>query len=279
MHPLHHFPLASFFALAYAWAWLCWWSAFAVSSGQVSWPVSPELLAILGQFGPFAAALVVTAIIGGRDGLRAFFGRFMRWRARPVWALVSLLLLPALMLTAILLYALTTGTASTLQFRDKWTTLPAHFVYTLLLAGPLGEEPGWRGFALPRLQARYGPVPACIFLGLLGAGWHFPLWWLNPPSTPYVVFVAAAILLTFLFTWLFNHTHGSVFYSLLFHASLNTAGVRLPEVPAYYAWVACLLAVVLAILYFDRRLGYAGDKPPTPTIVPIGPPATTNLHS
>lgn len=175
----------------------------------------------------------------------------------PVWLGVSLLLVPATMLIAILLFAAANGTVATLRFRDTWTTLPAHFVYLLLLGGPLGEEPGWSGFALPRLQARHGSVWASLWLGLLRAGWHLPLWWLNPSPAPYPLFVAGAVLLQFLTTWLFNHTRGSVLYSLIFHTSLSLASVRLPDVPAYHLWVPCLLSVVLVILLCDRRLRLA----------------------
>jgi membrane protease YdiL (CAAX protease family) len=262
------FPLASFFVLAYAWTWLCWWPIAAASAARVSLPISRECLATLGQFGPFVAALVVTYASSSREGLCKFLSRFVRWRASPAWLAVSLLLLPATMLAAILLYASFQGAVPTLQFRETWTTLPAHFLYTLLLCGPLGEEPGWRGFALPRLQAKYGSAAASIWLGLLWAGWHLPLWWMYPPPCPYPLYVAGAVLVTFLFTWLFNHTRGSVLYSLFFHASLSTASVRLPDVPAYHVWVLVLLALGLVILLGDRRLGQLRDETPGSGIEP-----------
>jgi membrane protease YdiL (CAAX protease family) len=253
------FPLTSFFVAAYAWTWLCWWSVVAGSSGRLLLPAPMEDLATLGQFGPFAAALGVTCVTSGRAGLRDFLGRLVQWRVGPAWLAVSLLLLPATMLVAILLYASFHGTVTTLQFPDTWTTLPAHFIYTLLLCGPLGEEPGWRGFALPRLQAKYGSVAASIGLGLLWAGWHLPLWWMYPPPSPFPLYMAGAVLVAILFTWLFNHTSGSVLYSLIFHASLSTASVRLPDVPAYHVWVTVLLTLVLVILLGDRRLGQPRD--------------------
>jgi len=248
------FPLTSFFVLAYIWTWVCWWSVVAVSSGHLSLAFPKERLATCGQFGPFAAGLVVTWTADGRAGLREFFTRLLRWRAGPVWLGVSLLLLPATMLLAIVLFASTHSTLATLRFRDHWTTLPAHFVFLLLLGGALGEEPGWSGFALPRLQGRYGSLWASLWLGVLRAGWHLPLWWMYPAPCPYPLFVAGAVLLQFLTTWLFNHTRGSVLYILIFHASLSVASVRLPDVPAYHLWVLCLLAVVLLILLCDRRL-------------------------
>jgi uncharacterized protein len=251
---LRRFPLTSFFALAYVWTWLCWWSVVAVSDERITLPFSKESLVTCGQFGPFAAGLLVTWSMAGRAGLSQFFARLFRWRVRPVWLGVSLLFLPATMLLAIFLFAAGDGGVATLRLRDAWDTFPAHFVYLLLLGGPLGEEPGWSGFALPHLQARLGPVLASLWLGLLRAGWHLPLWWIYPPPTSFPLFVAGAVLLQFLFTWLLNHTNGSVLYSVLFHTSLSIASVRLPDLPAYHLWVACLLAMVLVILLCDRRL-------------------------
>ncbi len=251
---LCRFPLTSFFALAYAWTWLCWWSVYAAAAGHWQPPISHQWLATLGQFGPFAAGLAVAYATGGGQGVRELLGRFTRWRVRPIWLGVSLLLLPLTMIAAILLFSFWDGTLATLKFRGSWQTLPVHFVYLLLLGGPLGEEPGWRGFAVPRLQARFGPVRASLCVGVLGAGWHLPLWWLYPPPCPYWMFVGGAVLLSFLFTWLLNHTGGSVLYSLLFHTSLSIASVRLPEVPAYAWWLACLIVIVAAILVCDRSL-------------------------
>ena len=122
---------------------------------------------------------------GRRAGLRELLAGWCALARRPVWLAVSLLLLPATMLGAIVLYSRIHGTASPLLFRDTWATLPVHFVYTLLLCGPLGEEPGWRGFALPRLQARHGPLAASFWLGLLWAGWHLPLWFIYPAPCPF----------------------------------------------------------------------------------------------
>jgi uncharacterized protein len=245
--------LASYFLLAYAWTWSCWGALYAASQNDASLAVRDSRLATLGQFGPFAAALAVTAIVDGRGGVRELLGRLVRWRARPVWIIVSLFLLPATMLAAILFYAWLDGSLGALRFRDTWSTLPMHFVYLLMVGGPLGEEPGWRGFALPRLLAQMGWVPANLFLGVVHAVWHLPLWWLSLGPCPFWLYLIGVILLTFLFTWLFNHTRGSVFYALLFHTSLSIASMRLPEAPAYHIWVLCLAIVVAPVIYFDRQ--------------------------
>ena len=204
------FPLATFFALAYGWTWLCWCSVVAGAKTRFSLPISEATLATLGQFGPFAAGLFVTFVSQGRDGCREFVGRFLRWRAGLVWLAVALFLLPVTMLIAIYWYAYAHERLGELQFRGEWSTLPLHFVYLMALGGPLGEEPGWRGFALPRLQAAYGPVMGSVWLGLIHAGWHLPLWWMGLRPCPFWMYVIGVILSTFLFTWLFNHTRGSV---------------------------------------------------------------------
>jgi membrane protease YdiL (CAAX protease family) len=262
-NPLRRFPLTSFFALAYAWTWVCWWSVYAAARGYWQPPFPGEWLATLGQFGPFAAALAVAFVSGGSQAVRELLGRLTRWRVRPIWLGVSLLLLPLTMIAAIVLFSAWNGTLAALQFRESWQTLPAHFIYLLLLGGPLGEEPGWRGFALPRLQVRLGRVQASVWLGLLWAGWHLPLWWHFPPPCPYWMYVAGAVIVSFLFTWLFNHTGGSVLYGLLFHTSLSIASVRLPDVPAYSWWLACLLLIVALILLCDgtARLPAESSQP------------------
>jgi uncharacterized protein len=244
-----------YFALAYAWTWVCWWSVVAHSRDLVTLPISDSTLSTLGQFGPFAAALVVISAAEGRAGLRDFCSRFLRWRASPVWLLVALFLLPATMFLAIYSYALMHGTEDTLRFREPWATLIPHFTYLMILGGPLGEEPGWRGFALPRLQARFGPIIGSVLLGLLHAGWHLPLWWMHRPPCPFWMYTIGVVLVSGLFTWLFNHTGGSLLYVLIFHASLSIGSVRLPDVPAYHLWVSVLFLLTSVILLFDRRLG------------------------
>jgi membrane protease YdiL (CAAX protease family) len=252
---LQRYPVATFVMFAYGWTWFCWWSVVASSRGRLSLPISDSALATIGQFGPFAAAVIVTTATRGLAGLHDFAGRFLRWRAHPVWLLVALFFLPATMLAAIYWHAFFGGTIGSLKFSGDWSTIPLHFVYLLVIGGPLGEEPGWRGFALPWLQERNGPTVGSVWLGMLHAGWHWPLWWMHRPPCPFWMYVAGVVLVTFLFTWLFNHTGGSLLYALLFHTSLSIASVRLPEVPAYHLWIVVLIPVVLAVFAFDPRLG------------------------
>lgn len=96
-----------------------------------------------------------------------------------------------------------------------------------LLVPSLGEEPGWRGFALPRLQAAYGPIVGTVVLGALHGVWHLPALFtpLLGPFSPerFLVSVLTAIGGTFIYSWLFNNTNGSVWMAMVLHSSSNAA--------------------------------------------------------
>jgi membrane protease YdiL (CAAX protease family) len=141
----------------------------------------------------------------------------------------------------------------------------------VLFHGPLGEEPGWRGFALPRLQRLHGPLLGSLILGPLWALWHLPMFWVpawNFPPTllDIVLFVIAAIPLTIVMTWIFNNTKGSLLIAILVHwafdisfAILNILFIA-PIVSDYGSTVPVLIglgAVALLVIALTRgRLGY-----------------------
>ena len=95
-----------------------------------------------------------------------------------------------------------------------------------VIGGPLGEEPGWRGFALPRLQAQLGPLAATLLLGVLWAGWHFPQFlmpeWADQnggvTAESVSVFVATVMAICVIMTWIFNHTRGSILLVMIAHS-------------------------------------------------------------
>jgi membrane protease YdiL (CAAX protease family) len=145
------------------------------------------------------------------------------------------------------------------------------FVTVFFIGGPFGEEPGWRGFALPRLQRRYGPLLGSLILGPLWALWHLPIFfipsWNFPPTLlNLVLYVISAISFTIVMTWVFNNTKGSLLMAILLHASFNTTFLILNQlftasivtdygstVPSVIGFGA--LAVVLVTLT-RGRLGY-----------------------
>ena len=179
--------------------------------------------------------------------------RCLHWRVHPFWYCVVLLLPPACLVTAICAHQWVEGNPVTVPSLGSPATLFPHLVLTLLFGGPLGEEPGWRGFVLPRLRANLHPIPASLIVGVIWAVWHLPLWWITDVPAPFWLYVVGVLPLTYLFTWVWEHTEGSVLLALLFHASLNTSLARLHVQSAWIEWTVILWLVALTIGFVEWR--------------------------
>jgi len=204
----------------------------------------------------------MSAITEGHAGVVNLLRRYARWRVGIVWYLAVLVGMPLLLLFA---GWLTTGvwtfTSYTLIFN------PALYLLVLFLGGPFFEEPGWRGFALPRLQERFGPVRACLLLGVLWAFWHLPLFFIpgyNGAGTGFVgistamlSFMVATILVTVIFTWVFNNVRGSLLLTILLHACINTNSGGVSSATGEWIMAGILAGVVVLLLITTRgRLSY-----------------------
>ncbi len=148
-------PLITFFVLAYAISWVGW-PLYAAGV----WPI-PFLAT-----GPLIAALIVIPITQGKAGLRELGSRMIRWRVGLKWYVVAVgLPLAVLLVTVVLNVALGAGAPSLARVGPLSTILMVFAVRLINpLDGPLGEEPGWRGFALPGLQTSRSPLVAALIL-------------------------------------------------------------------------------------------------------------------
>jgi membrane protease YdiL (CAAX protease family) len=210
MSAVRRHPLVVFFVLAYALSW--WpWILYAFD-------LSP--LPIVG-FGPFLAAIVVLAVSRGKAGVMALLRRMVRWRVSPVWYAVALLLPIAITVAATVLNVLFGAQAPSSAELSGWTGLVPGFFVLLLVPGFGGawEEPGWRGYALPRLQVGRSALLASLILGLLWAFWHLPLMVVGEVNWSDIVLVIAASVV---FAWVFNSASGSVLIAMVMHAMNNT---------------------------------------------------------
>jgi membrane protease YdiL (CAAX protease family) len=255
-------PLAAYFVLAFG---LAWWP----------WPftlLNPESTAIL-PWSPIVAAFVVAAIATGRPGVNDLVASMVRWRVRPAWYLVALIM--PIALVAISVYgAVLLGAPSPTgsQLSEWYLSIPVFFT-TLIVGGPLTEEPGWRGFALPRMLEVQSALTASLVLGVIWAAWHLPV--ILTDETGQRPLVQYFILLTaqsVLFTWLFNNTRRSVFLAILLHTMFNTAGAfffqmyigtdHYQQLWWIYAGLVSLAAAVVAAVAGPRRL----TREPEPTL-------------
>jgi membrane protease YdiL (CAAX protease family) len=244
--PKHH-RLLSFFVLAYAISWASW---PAYASGLIP---RMEFLPI----GPLAAAIIVIALAEGRAGFRAWGRRLIRWRVGWAWYAVALGL-PVLLVLAAGLINMALGASAPGVAQLTGSGLLTVFAVRLInpLDGPLGEEPGFRGYALPLLQASRPPLLSAAILGVLVALWHLPLILFGGLS---LTGLPTTFAITFLYVWLFNRTGGSVLLTLLFHNSQGTltmgsfgfTGADATRVELIYCLVVIL--AVLATLVLDRQ--------------------------
>jgi membrane protease YdiL (CAAX protease family) len=165
------YPTGTFFLVTFALSWAIWLTTAVFAPDS-------QLLLSLGTFGPTVVALGLTAVLEGRSGLAVIWQRLWRWRVGPGWYLFALGGTAVFVLAALGLYRLVGSTAE-FTFNDpaQWYLIIPIFFYVLFFS-VLGEEIGWRGYALPRLQARFGPLLASLTIGLVWGAWHLPLFWL-----------------------------------------------------------------------------------------------------
>jgi uncharacterized protein len=208
---VHTHPVLAFIATTYALSWSLWLAAWIVSEPLGLARGIAAVPFLLGGLGPAVAAWLVLRWTGG--SVRAWARPIVRWRVPGRYYLYALGLPAALYGFANLVLALLGESVDARLLTDRWYLYAATFAFTLTLGGAL-EEPGWRGFALPRLQQRFSPLAATSLLGLAWGIWHVPIY---GPAGFVVPFVLA-----FFYTWLYNRT-GSVLLCILLHASFTPA--------------------------------------------------------
>ncbi|WP_454697773.1 CPBP family intramembrane glutamic endopeptidase [Arthrobacter humicola] len=238
--------LLSFFGLSYAISWSSW-PVYAVG-------MMPRMEFL--PVGPLAAAVIVIGLAEGRAGYRTWGRRLIRWRVHWAWYAVALLF-PALLVLVTGSLNIVFGAAAPGLSQLTWSGLLMVFGVRLInpMDGPLGEEPGFRGYAVPLLQAARTPLLSATLLGVAVAFWHLPLIIFGGLS---IIGLPITFVITFLYVWLFNRTGGSVLLTLLFHNSQGTftmgsygfTGSDLTRAEVIY--LAVVTAAVLGTVLLDR---------------------------
>lgn len=254
--------LAAYFIFAYGISWAIAIPLALAKQGLIQ-AIFPPWFHYLVAYGPILSALIVTAATQGKQGLKELWGRITRWRVGGTWWLVAVspLIIGALV---ILVMDRLTGNKNSLSELGAVQFLPplgieALFLWVLTFG--IGEETGWRGYALPRLQQKYSALQATAILTFFWALWHLPQFFYAFDPSIAIGWVIGLFAGAIVFTWLLNSAEGSVLLVAIFHGCFNyvtasSAGNGLPA--AIVSTVVMIWAVVLVFLYKPKTLSNKG---------------------
>jgi uncharacterized protein len=249
----HQIPIVFLLVLGLTWPFMIW-DALA-AHGILPFRL-PLPLMLLQSYMPTLAAVIVTGLLSGRPGIRALFRKLSIARVQFRWYAFAIFGIAAICLAAILLgnqfgpapvsSILSNGMPPLARPVELLLTVAFYFVVTGVLNG---EELAWRGFALPRLQAKYNALISSVILSVPFTLFHLPLFF-DPEMHmgPFASFAIRAVALTILFTWLYNHTRGSVLLAYVMHAAFNTwtRVFSIDPANAFQDWMMTLVMVILA---------------------------------
>jgi membrane protease YdiL (CAAX protease family) len=213
-------PLAAFLVLTYGLSWALW-IPIAIFRDAASGPYS-SLALLIGSNIPSAVAIVLTLVGFGKGATRKLLGQLLIWRFGWRWYLV-LLAPTALVVGTISLVAVTRG-GPTATLAVPLLSAIITVAFMTFPGSALGEEIGWRGYALPRVQSRRTALTASLVIGSLHGLWHLPLWLRGDADhrlSVYPAFLIQALALAVIYTWLYNSTKGSLLLVVLFHTATN----------------------------------------------------------
>jgi membrane protease YdiL (CAAX protease family) len=230
---------------AVRWISRIWWEH------DLSWRVLPgdAVLVLL-------TAFIASSAFSGRRGIRSLLQPITNWRVSWIWYAFAVLFWPALTLAGNLLAVLLNipvPEAPKLPDAPIFLVIPVSFAWAFFFNGTIGEEGGWRGFALPRLQSRFSPLVASIILGFFWGAFHWSGFFIGYRGNPGSFWIRLGdIALAIIFTWLYNRLKGkSLLPLLLLHASMNATSTDfLPR--ARLTVYSLLSIVVLAMIFKDR---------------------------
>jgi CAAX protease family protein len=252
---VRRFPLAAYFILVFGVLLLLFLALRATAP--------PVVAVLVGSWLPNVIAVVVTGMAEGRQGLGALFGRVVQWRFGLQWYAAALLGPAAVAFVTVGLYALLGHPVP--DFAPAEALLPIALMS--LVAGATGEELGWRGMALPRLQIRWNVLVSGLVLGVLWGLYHLPAWWM--PGTPqagapFTAFMLCVVPFNLFISWVFNHAGGSLIAAFLAHFGFNlivnvTGILAIPDLTWLLAIVWWGVAIAIAACdrgHFTRRVEF-----------------------
>lgn len=255
--------LVIYFVVAYA---ISWSIMIPLALKQQGWAVisMPFYVHYFAAFGPMQSAIIVTWITDGNIGLKELFGRMFKWRVKLIWWLVAV--------SPLLLFAI--GVIAVGLIQGKWSgfselgqvsflpDIGFSALFLWIFTYGFGEETGWRGFALPRLQKKHGALKATFILWIFWALWHAPAFFYVYDPSIIIGFLIGQFCGAIFFTWLYNSSIGSILMVIIFHGVFNfTTGClecKTGIISMVLSTIVMIWAVWIVIKYKSATLSTAG---------------------
>lgn len=264
---IQKYQLLSFFILSYA---IMFGVTFGYINQNPSQPVQQwSLVWFFSIFSPSISALIISGIIGGIPEIKRLLTGFTHWKVGWRWYFwAAFLILGPLAITMI--YKALRNPSAGIRPGETIFSMLGIIVFQLF-SGPIAEELGWRGFALPRLQAKYTALVSSLILGVIWTCWHIPYFFVTGAtqmSIPFPIYLVLVLTITFYLTWLFNNTRGSLIITILAHFFYNltaflTSVLGLMPAMLFYMTAGPLLALVVVVVVFMYGPRYLSKKPVT----------------
>lgn len=257
--------LIPFFIITFAFTWILWIPT-ALSSLGFSLPsyIQDFLLSPFNPaaFGPMVAAFILTYKYGGGEDLKILIKKGVDIHFNKIWLIPLFFFFPLLTVSALLLAVFSGESLPNILLIDDPLFIVGAFFYIFFLGGPLQEEFGWRGYALPGLQMKYNALVSSLILGIIWGAWHLPLFFIKgsiQSQTPIWGFMILIICGTVFFTWIYNHTQGSILAAMIFHTMNNLSFLMFPtlEVPLgglYLLIINIIVVIGIVAFYGPERL-------------------------
>ena len=261
--------LISYFMIAYMVSWSFEIPLALIQQRMISVQI-PMWLHYLAALGPISGALIMTSLTEGRSGLGNLVARIFKWRVDIRYHAFAILVPVGLFAFGCILNRIITGAWPNLRLLGEVDYLP--YLAPLGALGlwlatfGLGEETGWRGFALPHLQKTRSATVSTLILGILWACWHLPMFfyrdtYMKMGIMGFPMLALSLIFAAMIFTWLYNSTNGSLWIVIIFHAVFNWLTAN--EAGGQFAAAILSVGIILWALYIPRRYGIENAAPLT----------------
>jgi len=249
--------MIGFFLFSFLFTWFFWGLSILMSRNIINLPISQQLLNMIAPFGPSIVGLVFL-IRYEKMKLRAIFTDTFLIKGKGIWKAYALLLMPIILGLSYLITRFIFGLDYHLEWFDAPLAIPIVFVYILFLGGPLGEEVGWRGYALKNMLKYLKPFYASLILGFVWSFWHLPAFFIEgsvQQGIPFYIYTLYTLFITLYITIVFIKTNYNIASALYFHTSANFAlGIFfIIDEPLGLFFMSIFMVIALLYLLYKYR--------------------------